>query len=330
MPYQKLRFAFVLAIVLLMVPVKSVFGISAGTRTGGIQQSYNNSESYLKTMTGDLVKLLPRAMGNYIYQNRYDFLRGSTFALRNVLENPGKVLDFEEVRNRAYDRLMRDIPFCVEALKGGELKLDTSPGNISGRLGMIAYYTTLLALPTFPDVKYLDAFGTLLATALNDNQIDIWVYYDGYGDFHSLGELMERLRPQEMPTFVKVRNESFATSLKEDIFSEFRAPQMYDDHMVMTDVEMNDIYSMSINNIMDVFMYIWKCSGMELAHPSYSAPPGTIISRLSRRRVLSGGVLSRTPPPAATETVTSAVEGIVGQGETPSPEFVPPAPAPGE
>jgi hypothetical protein len=276
----------------------------------------------MKTLTGDLVKLLPRAMSNYIYQNRYDFFRGTTFAYRNVLEKPGKQLDLEEVRNRSYERLMRDIPFCVEALKGGELKLDTNAANISGRLGMIAYNVIMASMPAFPDTKYLEGFGTALAAALNDNQIDIWLYYDGYGDFHSLGELMERLRPQDMPTFTRIRNEAFATSVKEDIFSAFRAPNRFERHMIMTDGEINGVYSTAVNNIIDVFMYIWKCSGMELSHPSYSAPPGTIVSRPSRRRVMSGGVLSRIPPPVAVTagTVTSAFEtGGTLEGVAPPP-----------
>ncbi|MBI5251073.1 MAG: hypothetical protein HY912_16415 [Desulfomonile tiedjei] len=280
----------------------------------------------MKTMTGDVVKLLPRALGNYIYQNRHDYFRGVTFALRNVLENPGKQLDVEEVRTRSYERLMRDIPFCIEALKGGELKLDTNPGNISARLGMIAYNTLLASMPAFPDLKYFATFGTTLAAALNDNQIDIWLYYDGYGDFHSLGELMERLRPQDMPSFTKVRNEAFATALKEDIFAVFRAPQRFDRHIVMTDTDINAVYSTAMNNILDVFMYIWKCSGMDMAHPSYSAPPGTIISRPSRRRVLSGGILSKLPPPIVTPTAAASTFETGGTAETSSPSAPPPAP----
>lgn len=273
-------------------------------------------------MTGDLVKLLPRAMGQYIYQNRYDFLRGVTFTIRDVLGSPAKQLDMEECRNRAYERLMRDIPFCVEALKGGELKLDTNANNIAARLGMIAYDITLASMPSFPDLKYLEAFGTALAAAINDNQIDIWVYYDGYGDFHSLGELMERLRPQDMPAFTKMRNDTFATNLKEDIFAVFRAPQRFERHMIMTDVELNAVYSMAVNNILDTFVYIWKCSGMDMAHPSYAAPPGTVVSRFSRRRVLSGGVLSRMPPPVVqTGAVTSTFEtgGAAVEAEIPPP-----------
>ncbi len=100
-------------------------------------------------MTGDLVKLLPRAMGQYIYQNRYDFFRGVTFTIRDVLGSPAKQLDLEECRNRAYERLMRDIPFVIEALKGGELKLDTNANNIAARLGMIAYDVTLASMPSF-------------------------------------------------------------------------------------------------------------------------------------------------------------------------------------
>lgn len=265
-------------------------------------------------------------MGAYIYQNRYDFFRGITFTLRNIMENPGKQKDLEEIRNQAYARLMRDIPFCIQALKGGELKLDTTPGNVAGRLGLIAYNTVLVSMPAFPDLKYLEGFGTALAAAINDNQIDIWMYYDGYGNFNSLGELMERLRVQDMPTFIRTRNETFATALKEDIFSVFRAPHRFEKQIIMSDVDMNNVYSTTINNLLDVYMYIWKCSGMDMSHPSYSAPPGTVIARPSRRRILVGGGPRITAPMAApvAETVSQSIELAPGA----APVGPPPPPPP--
>jgi hypothetical protein len=262
-------------------------------------------------------------MGAYIYQNRYDFFRGITFTLRNIMENPGKQKDLEEVRNQAYARLMRDIPFCIEALKGGELKLDTTPGNVAGRLGLIAYNTVLVSMPAFPDLKYLEGFGTALAAAINDSQIDVWAYYDGYGNFNSLGELMERLRVQDMPTFIRTRNEAFATSLKEDIFSAFRAPERFERQIIMSDVDINNVYSTTINNLLDVYMYIWKCSGMDMTHPSYSAPPGTVIARPSRRRILvGGGGSSRIPAP-----VTAPVAEVMSESIE-APPAAPLAPPP--
>ncbi len=113
---------------------------------------YDTHEMFLETVTRDLLKLLPRAMGSYIYNNRYDFLRGMTFMTRDIRVNL-KNKDLEEIRREAYARLMRDIPFCAEALKGGELKLDTSATNIAGRLGMIAYSIILVKMPAFPDVE---------------------------------------------------------------------------------------------------------------------------------------------------------------------------------
>lgn len=113
--------------------------------------SYETHSSFLETVTRDILKLLPRAMGSYIYQNRYDFIRGMTFMTRDIRVNL-KNKDLEEIRREAYERLMRDIPFCMEALKGGELKLDTSATNIAGRLGMIAFSIYLVKIPTFPDL----------------------------------------------------------------------------------------------------------------------------------------------------------------------------------
>jgi len=76
----------------------------------------------------------------------------------------------------------------------------------------------------------------------------------------------------------------------------------------MTDVDMNYVYNNIVNNILDAFVYIWKCSGMDLSHPSYAAPPGTVIKRASRRAMLSGGVLSR-PAPLPTAQAPAPAEG---------------------
>ena len=122
-------------------------------------------------------------------------------------------------------------------------------------------------------------------------------YYDGYGDFHSLGELMERLKPEDMPTFVHLKNDTYAAQMKEETFSVFRAPDKFNRNMILTDVDINDVYSSMINNILDTFVYIWKCSGMDLAHPSYAAPPGTVIKRPSRRQILASDAAKRPPRP---------------------------------
>ncbi|MGO9122452.1 MAG: hypothetical protein ACLQPD_33165 [Desulfomonilaceae bacterium] len=257
--------------------------------------AYETHASFLETVTRDILKLLPRAMGSYIYNNRYDFMRGMTFMTRDVRVDL-KNKDLEEIRREAYERLMRDIPFCTEAFKGGELKLDTSATNIAGRLGMIAFSIYLVKIPAFPDVEYLDKFSMALDEIIVENLIDLWLFYDGYGDFHSLGELMERLTPEDMPRFRHVRNDSFAAIMKEDPFVMFRAPDKFNRMMLLTDVDINTVYNNIINDILDAFVFIWKCSGMDLAHPSYAAPPGTIITRASRRAMLSGGVLSRSAP----------------------------------
>lgn len=297
--------------------------------------AYYTHVSFLETLTKDILKLMPRAMGSYIFHNRWDFERGMTFMTRDIRSNPGKMKDLEEIRREAYARLMRDIPYCVEAFKGGEIKLDTTSANLSGRLGMIAYSIILLKIPEFPDLEYLEKFSMLLDELIADSQIDVFVYYDGYGDFNSLGELMERFKPCDTPAFRHVKNDLYAAIMKEDIFAVFRAPDKFNRQIVLTDHDVNEIYSNIVNDIIDAYTYIWKCSGMDLQHPSYSAPPGTVIARASRRRVISGGVLSRPPlpsppvtevleelPPASEEAGTST-----SPGEEAPPAEVPPSEA---
>jgi len=99
--------------------------------------------------------------------------------------------------------------------------------------------------------------------------------------------------------------------MKEDPFVIFRAPDKFDRTMLLTDIDVNSIYNNMINNILDSFVFIWKCSGKDLAHPSYAAPPGTVIKRASRRTMLSGGVLSRPAPLPTAEPETTGVEGEV-------------------
>ncbi len=92
----------------------------------------------------------------------------------------------------------------------------------------------------------------------------------------------------------------------------------------MTTVDMNDMYNSVVNNILDAYNYMWKCSGMDLAHPSYAAPPGTVITRSSRRMgatqearerrpsgpVLSTGAASLAP----SETTSSPSSGGLPRG----------------
>ena len=85
--------------------------------------------------------------------------------------------------------------------------------------------------------------------------------------------------------------------MKEETFSVFRAPDKFNRNMIMTDVDINYVYTSMINNILDTFVYIWKCSGMDLAHPSYAAPPGTVIKRPSRRQILASDAAKRPPRP---------------------------------
>jgi hypothetical protein len=300
----------------------------ASTSAVSAYVAYETHVSFLETASRDMLKLLPRAMGSYIYTNRYDFLRGMTFMTRDIEVNR-KNKDLEEIKREAYARVMRDIPFCVEALKGGELKLDTSASNVAGRLGMIAYSIMLLKTPNFPDLIYLEKFGRALDEIVVENLMDVWLFYDGYGDFNSLGELMERLRPDGMPTFRHVRNDGFASTIKEDPFAQFRFPDKFNRNMVMTDVDVNQVYNDMINNILDAFVYIWKCSGMDLAHPSYAAPPGTIIKRASRRSLLSAGVLSR-PAPVPVTAPSAAETPAEGEGEVAPAVEAPTSGSPGQ
>jgi hypothetical protein len=291
---------------------------------------YDTHVMFLDLATKDMLRLLPRAMGSYIYQNRYDFMRGMTFMTREIRVNPGKCKDLEEIRREAYERLSRDIPYCVEAFKGGEIKLDTAASNVAGRLGMIAYSIMLQKMPAFPDLEYLEKFSMFLDEALVENVIPIWLFYDGYGDFHSLGELMERLKPEDMPTFVHLKNDTYAAQMKEETFSVFRAPDKFNKNMIMTDVDINYVYSSMINNILDTFVYIWKCSGMDLAHPSYAAPPGTVIKRPSRRQILASDAARRPPrPPVSVAEETGPTVEPEEEGEPPVPGTEAPAPTPG-
>jgi hypothetical protein len=84
-----------------------------------------------------------------------------------------------------------------------------------------------------------------------------------------------------------------------------------------------------INNILDTFVYIWKCSGMDLAHPSYAAPPGTVIKRPSRRQILASDAAKRPPrPPIPVAEETPAVEPEE-EGVESAPGTEAPAPPPG-
>jgi hypothetical protein len=291
---------------------------------------YDTHVHFFKALTKDLVKLMPRAMGSYIYQNRYDFYRGMTFMTRDIEFNPAKLKDLEEIRREAYARLMRDIPYCVQAFKGGEIKLDTAPANLAGRLGMIAYSICLLKMPDFPDVEYLDKFSRILDEVISDSQIDVFVFYDGYGDFHSLGELMDRLKETTSPSFKHVRNENYAGRMKEDVFAMFRPADKFLRQITLTDQDLNEIYSNIVNDVLDAYVYIWKCSGMDLAHPSYAAPPGTVINRPSRRRAIAGGILSRPPLPPAPPAILTEDVPVAPEPEQAAPppqgEF-PPVPA---
>jgi hypothetical protein len=251
--------------------------------------------TFSQTLLKDLEKLLPRGMAYFIYQNQDEFMRGITLMTRQILTNPGKNKDIEEIRREAYARLMRDIPYCVEAFKGGEIKLDSSPGNVANRLGMIAFSIIMRKIPDFPDLEYTAKFIRTFEEAVSETLFDVWVYYDGYGDFNSLGELMERLRNSDtMPQFRLARNPFYPVYMKQDPFAMFRPPPKHDRRIVITDIDVNNIYSEIINCVMDTFVYIWKCSGMELAHPSYTAPPGTIVTRPNTRRVVRGVKVTRT------------------------------------
>lgn len=264
---------------------------------------------FMEDLTKDFLRLIPRSMGKYIYENRYDFFRGMTFMTRDVMSNPRKIRDMEEIRREAYARLMRDVPYCVQAFKGGAIKLDTHANNLAGRLGMITYSIILQKMPEFPDLIYLEKFSRSMEELISESVIDVWVFYDGYGDYCSLGELMETLKMGDMPTYKYYRDRNFNAKMKEDMYAVFRAPEQFTPHIVLTNRHVNNIYSNMINAIADTFTYIWKASGMDLAHPSYAAPPGTIIDRPSRRAILSGGSVQR---PSRKESVWNR---LVEQGE---------------
>ncbi len=281
--------------------------------------------AFSQTMLKDLVKLLPRSMGYYIYQNQDDFMRGLTFMTRQIWVNPGKNKDIEEIRREAYERLMRDIPYCVDAFKGGEIKLDTTPGNLAGRLGMIAFSIIMRKIPDFPDLEYLETTIRSFEEAIADNLFDLWIFYDGYGDFNSLGELMERLRTADtMPELRRVRNIEYPVFMKRDPFAMFRPPPKHETRIVLTNTDYNNMYNDMVNGIMDAYVYIWKCSGMDLSHPSFMAPPGTIIERLSSRRQVIPGSVTRTlrgsgatsPGVAAGTRADAARELTVDEPET--------------
>ncbi len=308
----------------LLLMTATVLVLAVAVQPSQAYVAYDSHIVFLRTITGDLMKLLPRAMGGYIYQNRYDFLRGMTVMTRSIKVGPLKILDLEEIKRDAYARLSRDIPYCVEAFKGGELKLDSSPGNLAGRLGMIAYSIALLNMPAFPDMEHLENFSMALDTMVGERLVDIWVYYDGYGNFCSLGELLERLKDSQMPEFRYIRNKQYPVRMREDIYAMFRAPDKLSTQMLLTDVDINEIYNETINDILDVFVYIWKCSGMELAHPSYTAPPGTSIKRVSARRTVRG-----TPPAAMMPRRAPIIETVPPPAEAPPPEEAEPAPPPG-
>ncbi|MBM3300182.1 MAG: hypothetical protein FJY85_09525 [Deltaproteobacteria bacterium] len=281
--------------------------------------AYDTHLRFLEFVTRDILRLLPRAMGSYIYQNRYDFTRGMTVMTRDIVVNPLKIRDLEEIRKDAYARLMRDIPYCVEAFKGGEIKLDTSHANLAGRLGMIGYSIILLKIPEFPDLIYLEKFSRSLDELISEGVIDVWVFYDGYGDYNSLGELMESLRANDMPSFKHVRNKNFNATMREDMYAFFRAPDQFEKQIVLSNRQINDVYSNIINSMVDAYMYIWQTSGMELSHPSYAAPPGTIIDRPSRRRILMGGSVQK-PARAVERVEPERAEEVAAQQALPLEE----------
>jgi hypothetical protein len=284
---------------------------------------YEMSVDAKRIMAKDLIKLLPRAMGSFIYHNREDFMRGMTFMHRSYRVTPRKIRDIEEVRNQAFARLRRDIPYCVQAFKGGEIKLDTTSGNLAGRLGMIAHSIVLQNYPAFPDAEYLERFQSAFNGLLVENVLAIWLYYDGYGDFNSLGELMERLKEEYMPTFRHVQNDQYPVRMREDPFAMFRAPDKFNKNIVMTNVDFNHVYNNMINDMADAFVFIWKASGMDLAHPSYAAPPGTVISRDTSRHTVHGGALSRHVVRAVEDEEEAAAEGEETSEEGASEESSP-------
>jgi hypothetical protein len=112
-----------------------------------------------------------------------------------------------------------------------------------------------------------------------------------------------------------VRNRSYAVTMREDIYGVFRAPDKFNRLLVLSNRDVNNIYSDMVNSIADAYTYIWKHSGMDLQHPSYAAPPGTIIDRPSQRRILSGGAVQQPGKPVE-ETEEAVV--MPGEGLTPA------------
>ncbi len=259
----------------------------------GQQVPYETNVSFSETVAADLVKLLPRAMGKFLFENRVGFARGQTFINRSVRVYPLKMRDLQEIRKRAFANLMRDIPYCVEALKGGDIKLDSSSSNVAARLGMISYWIFLQKMPAFPDPEYLEKFNLQFERLIAYNYVDIWLFYDGYGDFNSLGALMERFKEQGMPTFHHVVNQEYTVRMRGDTYSMYRAPSKFKRNMLLTNVDIGKLYNEAMNCVLDAYLYIWKASGMDLAHPSYPIPPGTHISRPSMRRTIHGGTLAK-------------------------------------
>lgn len=266
---------------LLFIALAAIVGAPC---TGDTYNNYDLDAVFFQTLTKDALKLMPRAMAYYIYENDYDFFRGITFMLRDIEDGPRKLKDPEEIRREAYARLLIDIPYCISAFSGGEIKQDTSHANIASRLGMIAYSIYILKLPDTPDLRYLRGLRNTLEELIVENTIELRVYYDGYQDFLSFNELMDRLKPEFTVTFSSKENKEYMAQMREDPFSMFRPPERLEKRIIMTDLEANEIYGAVINGILDAFVYVWKCSGMDLAHPSYSAPPYTMIFRQAVKR----------------------------------------------
>jgi len=192
---------------------------------------------------------------------------------------------------------------------------------------MIAYSIILVDMPDMPDLEYLERFSRTLDSLVGAHGMDIWVYYDGYGDFHSLGELLERFRPSATPQFRYARSELFPIRMRHDTFASLRAPEKFDIHMTFNDTDINTIYTKMLNDIVDAFTYIWKCSGMDIAHPSYAAPPGTLIQRRTLRRTVAGMMptrtLTRPPAPRPAAPRGQATPSAETPGAAPTPEQTP-------
>ena len=121
-----------------------------------------------------------------------------------------------------------------------------------------------------------------------------------------------------MPTFRHVRSDEYAVRMRADAYAMFRAPRKYNRNMLFTNVDLMHIYNTYMNATLDALVYIWKASGMDLAHPSYAAPPGTVVRRASRRRFITGGVLTRLRTRVAEVLeVTEAEEEEEAESEEP-------------